>query len=126
MTTWGELNQREGEKGNRGDARSQCWLENTNMTDFTQVIGYLQSKKSDEHLPQSPFTGQFLRRRHFALTSISLIFLRLFRKGVPTGEGLREEDERGRAQSWTKCMRRGSGRWGRGRVKVGGVRAAEA
>ncbi len=36
----GELNQREGERGNS----SQSWVENTNM--------------ADKHLPQSPFTGQ--------------------------------------------------------------------
>jgi hypothetical protein len=31
---------------------------------------YLQSINSDKHLPQSPFTGQFFRWRHFALVSI--------------------------------------------------------
>ncbi len=31
---------------------------------------YLQSINSDKHLPQSPFTGQFFRWRHFALISI--------------------------------------------------------
>ncbi len=33
---------------------------------------------TDKHLPQSPFTGQFFRWRHFALSSISLFFLRRF------------------------------------------------
>ncbi len=32
--------------------------------------------QTDKHLAQSPFTGQFLRRRHFALSSMSLIFQR--------------------------------------------------
>ncbi len=31
---------------------------------------YLQSINSAKHLPQSPFTGQFFRWRHFALVSI--------------------------------------------------------
>ncbi len=34
--------------------------------------------QSDKHLPQSPFTCQFFRLRHFALLSISLIFLRFY------------------------------------------------
>ncbi len=33
---------------------------------------YLQSINSDKHLPQSPFTGQFFRWRHFALVSIEI------------------------------------------------------
>ncbi len=37
---------------------------------------YLQSVNSEKHLPQSPFTSQFFRwRRHFALPSMSFIFL---------------------------------------------------
>jgi hypothetical protein len=43
----GELNQREGERGNS----SQSWVENTNMT---------QVKNSYKRLPQSPFKGQFI------------------------------------------------------------------
>ncbi len=39
-------NQREGERGNRGEYRSKSWVENTNMTDCTQEIGYLQSINS--------------------------------------------------------------------------------
>jgi hypothetical protein len=35
----GELNQREGERGNRGEYRSKSWFGNTNMT---EEIGYLQ------------------------------------------------------------------------------------
>jgi hypothetical protein len=31
----GELNQREGERGNSGEYRSQTWVENTNMTECT-------------------------------------------------------------------------------------------
>jgi hypothetical protein len=31
--------------------------------------------QTDKHLPQSPFTGKFVRWRHFALPSMSLIFL---------------------------------------------------
>jgi hypothetical protein len=55
------LNQREGERGNTGEYRCQSWVENTNMTECTQEIGYLQSinLNSDKHLPQSPFTGNF-------------------------------------------------------------------
>jgi hypothetical protein len=68
-----ELNQREGERG----SKSQSWVENTNMTECTQEIGYLQSIDSDKHLPQSPFPGQFFFRwRHFALPSMRFIFLR--------------------------------------------------
>jgi len=54
----GELNQREGERGNTGEYRSQSWVENTNITEYTQATAYLQIL-SDKHLPQSPFTGQF-------------------------------------------------------------------
>ena len=56
-----ELNQREGERGNRGEYRSQSWVDNTNMTECTQETGYLQSINSDKHLSQSPFIGQFFR-----------------------------------------------------------------
>jgi hypothetical protein len=45
----GELNQREGEKGNTGEYRSQSWVENTNMTECTQEIGYLQSINSENN-----------------------------------------------------------------------------
>jgi hypothetical protein len=34
----GELNQREGERANRGEYRSQSWVENTNMTECMQEI----------------------------------------------------------------------------------------
>jgi hypothetical protein len=37
----GELNQIEGERGNRGEYRSQSWVENTNMTECTQEISGL-------------------------------------------------------------------------------------
>jgi hypothetical protein len=37
----------------------------------------LDHPQTDKHLPQSPFTGKFFRWRHFALFSISLIFLRV-------------------------------------------------
>ncbi len=46
------MNQREGERGNRGEYRSQGWIENTNMTECMQEIGYLQSINSDKHLPE--------------------------------------------------------------------------
>jgi hypothetical protein len=52
-----ELNQREGERGNR----SHSLLENTYMTECTEDIGYLQSIKSTKHLPQLSFTGNFFR-----------------------------------------------------------------
>jgi hypothetical protein len=51
----GKLNQRGGERGNR----SQSWVENTNMTENTEEIGYLQSINSTKHLPQLSFTGKF-------------------------------------------------------------------
>jgi hypothetical protein len=57
----GELNQRAGERGNRGEHRLQSWVENTNMTECTQKIGYLQSINSDKHLPQNPLTSSFCR-----------------------------------------------------------------
>jgi hypothetical protein len=37
----GELNQRERERGYRGEYRTQSWVENTNMSECTQDIGYL-------------------------------------------------------------------------------------
>jgi hypothetical protein len=55
----GELNQSDGERGITGEYRSQSWVENTNMTECTQEIGYLQSINYDKHLPQRPFTGQY-------------------------------------------------------------------
>jgi hypothetical protein len=55
----GELNQREGERGNRREYRPQSWVENTNMTEYTKEIGYLQSVNSDKHLQQSLFGGHF-------------------------------------------------------------------
>jgi hypothetical protein len=55
----GELNQREGERGNAEEYRSQSLIEITNMTECTQETGYLQSTNSDKHVPQSPLTGQF-------------------------------------------------------------------
>ncbi len=36
----GELNQREGERGNTGEYISQSWVANTNITECTQEIGY--------------------------------------------------------------------------------------
>ncbi len=74
------MNQREGERGNSGEYRSQSWLENTNMTECKQEIGYLKSNNSDKHLPQSPFTGKFFYMTHFALTSMILIVLRSYHK----------------------------------------------
>ncbi len=53
------------ENGNREEYRSQSWVENTNMTECSHEIGYLQSINSDKHLPQSPFAGHFFRGRHF-------------------------------------------------------------
>jgi hypothetical protein len=38
---------------------SQSWVENTNMTECTQEIDYLQSTNSDKNTPQSLFKGQF-------------------------------------------------------------------
>jgi len=40
------LNQREWERGHRGEYRSQSWVENIKMTECTQEIGYLQSINS--------------------------------------------------------------------------------
>ncbi len=56
----GELNQRVGETSNRGEYRSQSWIENTNMTECTPEIG-LQSINSNKHLPQSPLQVNFVR-----------------------------------------------------------------
>ncbi len=46
--------------------------------------------QTDKHLPQSPFIGQFFRGRHFALPSVSFIFLRkavLFAVSILQGGG---------------------------------------
>ncbi len=51
-----ELNQSEGEMGQRIPKLG----ENTNVSECTQEIGYPQSINSDKHLPQSPYTGQFI------------------------------------------------------------------
>ncbi len=69
------MNQREEERGNRREYKTQSLVENINMAECTQEIGYFQSINSYKYLPQSPVTG------HFALTSISLIFLRLGNSG---------------------------------------------
>ncbi len=61
----------------KGRVQITSWVENTNMTEYTQEVVFLQSINSDKHLPLSPFTGQFFRWRHLALTSMSLIFLRV-------------------------------------------------
>ncbi len=54
-------------------------LENTNTTEQKQEIGYLQSKNSDKHLPQSPLTGKFFLYDAFCIDFyMSLIFLRSF------------------------------------------------
>jgi hypothetical protein len=50
----GKLNQREGERGNRGEYRSQNWVENANMSECTQEIGYLQSINSDKYPAAKP------------------------------------------------------------------------
>jgi hypothetical protein len=65
-------------KGGEGQCRRVLYIpslgwKNTNMTECTRDIGYLQYINSSKHLPQSPFTGQFFRRRHFACHSMSLI-----------------------------------------------------
>ncbi len=53
------MNQREGERGNTEEYRSQSWVENINMTECTQEIGALQYIyiNSDKNLPQSPIKG---------------------------------------------------------------------
>ncbi len=50
--------ERKGKGGNRGEYRSESRVKNT---ECTQEIGYLQSVNTDKYLPQSPFTGIFLR-----------------------------------------------------------------
>jgi hypothetical protein len=47
----GKCNQRDGERGNTGEYRSQSWVQNTNMTECTQEIDNLQSINFDQHLP---------------------------------------------------------------------------
>ncbi len=81
--------ERRGE-GNRGEYRSQSWVENTNMTECMQKIGYLQSIISDIHLPQSPFTGKFFQMATFCIDFLCLIFFgymphgnELSKKGPP-------------------------------------------
>jgi hypothetical protein len=59
----GEFNQRERDRGDRGEYRSQSWVENTNVTECTREIFYPQSINSDKYLPQSPFTYIFLREK---------------------------------------------------------------
>ncbi len=54
-------------EGNRGQYRSQSWVENTNMTESTQEIGYLPSINSDKHMPKSPCTGQFFQMTTFCI-----------------------------------------------------------
>jgi hypothetical protein len=41
----GRVDQREEERGNRGEYRSQSWVENTNITKCTQENGYLHSSQ---------------------------------------------------------------------------------
>jgi hypothetical protein len=43
------LNQGEEERGYRGEYRPQSWVDNTNIIECTQEIGYLQSVNSDEN-----------------------------------------------------------------------------
>jgi hypothetical protein len=45
--------------------------------DWMYARKWLSPVYSDKHLPQIPFKGQFFRWRHFAMTTMSLIFLRL-------------------------------------------------
>jgi hypothetical protein len=54
-----KLNQREEERGNTEEYRSQSWVENTNMTEFTQEIGYLQSINSDKQPVAKSLYGKF-------------------------------------------------------------------
>jgi hypothetical protein len=56
----GELHQREGEGGLRGENRSQGCVENINMTECTQEIGDLQSIKSDTPAAKSICRSIFL------------------------------------------------------------------
>jgi hypothetical protein len=65
----GELNQREGERSNTEKYRSQSWVENSNMTECKQEIGYLLSKNYVKHLPHNPLTGHFLY-----MTTFSIVF----------------------------------------------------
>ncbi len=60
----GVLNQGEGERGNRGEYKSQSWFENTNMTECTQEIRFLQSLNSPcvelEKMPLITFWSKLL------------------------------------------------------------------
>jgi hypothetical protein len=56
----GELNQREGERGNRGEYSSQSRVENTNMIECTQEIGYLQSMNLINTSREVPLQLNFL------------------------------------------------------------------
>ncbi len=66
----GVLNQREGERGNRGEYRSQSWVENSNMIECTQ-------EHSDKHLQQCPFPGKF-----FYMTTFGFDFYESFQSTV--------------------------------------------
>ncbi len=48
------MNQKAGERDNRGEYTDHTTGENTIMTECAQEIGSLQSINSDKHLPQSP------------------------------------------------------------------------
>ncbi len=68
------VNQREGERGNREKHRSQSWVEDTNMTECTQEIGYLQSINSLcvelEKMPLITSGVNFQRMTIAALSSV--------------------------------------------------------
>ncbi len=46
------------EKATQKSTDPQSWVENTNITESTQEIAYLQSINSNKHQPQSPSTGK--------------------------------------------------------------------
>jgi hypothetical protein len=57
----GELNQREGEWGNRGEYRSKKSVENTNKPGCTQKIGYPESINFDNTCRKVPLQLNFFR-----------------------------------------------------------------
>jgi hypothetical protein len=61
--------------GGGGRVEPERTLEGQQLSKLGQKyqLVYLQSLNSDKHLPQSPFTGQFFRWRHFAFVSYSAL-----------------------------------------------------
>ncbi len=65
---------------------SFCWWISSSYENHCTLVGIWGSKpQTAKHLPRSPFTGHFLKYHHFALPSMSLIFLRISESYIPVG-----------------------------------------